>query len=379
MKDIREINLVITHRCNLNCVYCYEVNKDKKNMSLDLAKEVVTRYLSKKSCDEVAINLFGGEPLLRFPFIKSLCEWTWARQWPQEYIYYADTNGVNLSDDVKKWAIQNKHRFIMLLSLDGTPSTQNINRSNSFDKIDLDFFMQNWPEQGVKMTISDKHLDSLAEDVIFLHSKGLKVKGSNIAEGIIIDNFDEKYEIIKQQYQILIDWYLEHPDVNVAQLFDLNLSVCESHKHERMKYCGCGSEVTKVIDVDGKEYPCTYFFPLSMTPRELEKIKSFDLSDDNIFINEDCLQNCYIYPICKGCYGDNFSTSGKLSTRSAQRCKLAKLRACAVANLQAKRLLSDSPATLNAEEKETIIAIQKINAIFLDMEKEKPIAKKVEA
>ena len=113
MKNIHEINLVITHRCNLNCIYCYEVNKDKGEMSINLAKSILMRYLSDQSCDLLAINLFGGEPLLRFSFIKELCEWTWNRVWPQNYIFYIDTNGVNLVDEVKSWASRNKEKVIL--------------------------------------------------------------------------------------------------------------------------------------------------------------------------------------------------------------------------------------------------------------------------
>lgn len=378
MREIREINLVITHKCNLNCIYCYEVNKDGGEMSIEMAKSIITRYLSTKTCDEVAINLFGGEPLLRFHFIKELCEWTWSQQWPQEYIFYADTNGVNLSDEIKEWSSHNKNRFIMLLSLDGTPKTHNRNRSNSFELIDVDFFIQNWPTQGVKMTISDNHLENLAEDIIFLHSRGFKVKGSNLAEGTIIKDFERKYQVIKEQYRKLIEWYLVHPEIEVAQIFDLDLSICESHKKERIKYCGCGTDATKVIDIDGKEYPCTYFFPLSMNTKQLKEIDKYDLTDEKIFINEDCLANCYIYPICKGCYGDNYSTTGELSRRSIQKCKLAKLRALSVATLQAKKLLSQNPIGLSGEEKETIIAIRKIYQLFADTEMPKA-ENKVEA
>lgn len=319
MKQVKEINLVITHRCNLNCIYCYEVNKDNGEMSIELAKSILSRCLSSSTCDELAINLFGGEPLLRFPFIKELCEWTWAQEWQQKYVFYVDTNGVNLSNEVKDWACANRDRIIFLLSLDGTPKTHNLNRSNSFNLIDLDFFIRNWPEQGVKMTISDNHLEDLADDIVFLHSKGLKIKGANIAEGIIISDFEKKFNIIREQYAKLIDWYVEHPEVEVAQVFDLELSLCESHKQKRIKYCGCGTSAIKVIDIDGKEYPCTYFFPLSMSHSELKKIEEYDFSDESLFINDSCLQNCYIYPICKGCYGDNYSTTGKFSTRSAQK------------------------------------------------------------
>lgn len=346
-------------------------------MNIELAKSVLAKYLSKNTCDELAINLFGGEPLLRFPFIKELCEWTWEQKWPQKYLFYADTNGVSFSENVKEWARENRDRFVMLLSLDGTPKTHNLNRSNSFERIDLDFFHKNWPNQGVKMTISDRHLDNLANDIIFLHEKGFKVRGANIAEGFLISNFERKFQIIQEQYSLLIDWYIAHPGIEVAQLLDLKLSLCETHKNKRIKYCGCGSDVIKVIDIDGSEYPCTYFFPLSMSRPELKKVLCYDLKDENLFIDKDCMETCYIYPICKGCYGDNYSTTGLFSKRPEQKCKLAQLRAVSVAKLQAHRMLANTYKTLTEEEKNTIIAIQKIAKLFSFPEK--PIAEKVEA
>lgn len=367
MKDIREINLVITHACNLRCTYCYEVNKNHGEMSVELAKELITKLLSKKTCDQLAINFFGGEPMLRFPFVKEICEWTWAQTWSQEYIFYVDTNGVDIDEDAKQWASSNKDRFIMLLSLDGTPKTHNANRSGSFNKIDIDFFKKNWLQYGVKMTISDQCLDNLAEDIIFLHNLGFKVKGANIAEGIIMKDFDEKFKIIKEQYSKLVDWYIAHPGTPVAQIFDLDLSLCETHKKRNIKFCGCGTDATKVIDIDGQEYPCTYFFPLAMGKNELMKIKEIDLSNEKNFINQDCVDNCYIYPICKGCYGDNYSTTGSLSHRSQQRCQLAKLRALAVATLHAAKFLSVNYKQISKHDKNTITAIEKINSLFMSI------------
>ena len=51
----------------------------------------------------------------------------------------------------------------------------NINRSNSYDDIDLDFFLEMYPAQDVKMTISKDTLPNLAEGVIELHHKGFLV------------------------------------------------------------------------------------------------------------------------------------------------------------------------------------------------------------
>ena len=39
----RTCMLMVTHACNLNCSYCYEPYKKNVYMSLDLAKEIISR------------------------------------------------------------------------------------------------------------------------------------------------------------------------------------------------------------------------------------------------------------------------------------------------------------------------------------------------
>lgn len=40
---------------------------------------------------------------------------------------------------MKEWFREHKDTFVLGLSLDGLPETHNHNRSNSYDKIDIDF------------------------------------------------------------------------------------------------------------------------------------------------------------------------------------------------------------------------------------------------
>jgi uncharacterized protein len=76
--SVQSITLEVTEDCNLRCLYCIyndhmkdKRNHSKKAMSLDVAKKAI-RFLKEHSSetDQVGIGLYGGEPLLRFPFIK---------------------------------------------------------------------------------------------------------------------------------------------------------------------------------------------------------------------------------------------------------------------------------------------------------------------
>lgn len=41
----------------------------------------------------------------------------------------------------------------------------NLNRSNSYNDIDVDFFRKTWPTQAIKMTISAETLPMLADGI----------------------------------------------------------------------------------------------------------------------------------------------------------------------------------------------------------------------
>ncbi len=358
-----QLTLIITRNCNLNCVYCYEHNKDANKMDISIAKRAIEKYLTTGEHEKVEISLFGGEPFMEFELIRELCEWTWSREWKKKYLFFVDTNGTLITDKIRKWTIQNKERIYLGLSLDGTKITHDLNRSNSFDKIDFDFFLANWPEQSVKMTISDRNLKNLANDVIFIQNKGFKLRGCNFAEGVEIHDFDRNLKIIAEQFQQLISFYLNNPNIEVAPLFNMPLFLCENPETTIKKRCGTGDNMA-VIDINGEKYPCTYFSPLSLKSNQLNEVKKIDFHDDKLFVNNKCREECYLFPICNGCYGDNFSTTGDISKRSAQKCELIKLRAIATANYKAQEILRKKyQKDISHEDVLTINAINKINKL----------------
>jgi sulfatase maturation enzyme AslB (radical SAM superfamily) len=62
----RTCTLIVTHRCNLDCVYCYESFKSPKAMPFDLAigvlKSEFEMLAGSDDFDEIIIEFMGGEP-----------------------------------------------------------------------------------------------------------------------------------------------------------------------------------------------------------------------------------------------------------------------------------------------------------------------------
>ncbi len=184
------LNITITQSCNLACSYCYENHKSKKTISFNDAKNILDKHLIDFSDDTyIEVDLFGGEPLVAFERIKEIVEYAEDKKYTDHCFFCLVTNGTLVHGEIKKWLLEHRNHVTCALSLDGTRESHNINRSNSFDMIDLDFFANNYYQNPIKMTISADTLSHLCENIVFCHTKGFEVS-CNLAYGI--DWSDEK-------------------------------------------------------------------------------------------------------------------------------------------------------------------------------------------
>jgi len=359
-------SICITHDCNLKCSYCYQSQKDTKKMSIETAKTVVDWIFDNipDNTSGVEINFIGGEPLLEFNLIKEIVEYTYSKRRNEKFIFFASTNATILTEEMKEWLTDHKDYFILGLSLDGDRETHNYNRSNSFDAIDIDFFITTWPEQGVKMTLSEYSLPRLAENIKFLHSKGIKnIVGVNLEEGYF-DWSDEKYiEILVPQLKELVEFYVENDALEVNQMFSKDLYICET-KNQRRKWCGVGVGCP-FFDINGKMYPCTFLTPMTFSNDELSELAKIDFTNDENFIDDDCFNNCYIYNICPTCAGACYLVNKTFKEKDRRRCRTQKLISLFMADLQAKRIMKNPKIYDDEELYHTIEAIKKIRSLYL--------------
>ena len=360
-------SLCLTHSCNLDCIYCYQNHDGNNRMSFETAKKAIDWIFANHPDDMQGIELsfIGGEPLIEFELIKRIYEYTTA-QYPQEdYIFYATTNGTVLNESMKDWFRSHKDRFVLGLSLDGLPETHNLNRSNSFGMIDIDFFRDTWPGQGVKMTLSEYSLDHLADNIIFLHSLGFKeINGVNLFEGTF-DWSDEKYiKAIIPQLRKLVDFYVEHDDLVIDQMLGRQIDVCVEENRPKRKWCGIGTGTT-FFDTDGSILPCPFVTPMTFSQEELKEILNTDFKNEDSFIDDDCFNNCYIYPICPTCPGANYLVKKTFKTRDKSKCRIQKLITLYAADLQAKRVVKNVASFPEDRVYNLITAIEKIKELYM--------------
>ena len=322
----KTVTLSITESCNLDCVYCYEHNKTNRTMSIDLAKTIIDNEMnSDPQFDTIEIDLFGGEAFLAFDTIKKITRFIREMSYNRKYFIFITTNGTLVHGEIQDWLRLNKDIVFCGLSLDGGRETQNYNRSNSFDLIDLDFFKELYPQQDIKMTISNDRLPFLFEDVVFCHSKGFRIS-NNLAYGIDWTNKKNETEL-KNNLLMLINYYLEHPYIEPCSLLNSGIDTLGYNNSNTVnkKWCGTGFNM-RAYDIDGNKYPCQFFLPLSIGKEKAAKAKSIKFLKEipNDLLDQKC-RDCLIKELCPSCYGSNYAATGNIYIKDDGMCKLTKI------------------------------------------------------
>ena len=324
-RKIRTVIITLTNSCNLSCSYCYEEFKHSGSMSFDVAYEIISRELNKPGdFDLILLDFFGGEPFLQFKLITRIVASVKARVWKNDYLFHADTNGTLVHGEIREWLIANSDCFVCGLSYDGTKEMQNVNRSNSADMIDLDFFLKQYCNEGIKMTVSPETLSMFGEGVLYLHSKGAEVS-CNLAYGVdwsagLLE------ETLENELTKLIDFYVEHPEITPCSMLNMEIDAVAFGTEKMFRYCGCGIEMV-AYDIDGKPYPCHLFMPLSAGVIKAAKVSELTFHEGEIpieYIEEKC-RGCVIKSVCPTCYGSNYITFGDINRHDDQYCKLTKI------------------------------------------------------
>lgn len=336
-------------------------------MTIETAKKCIDLIFNNipNKTKNIQISLIGGEPLLEFKLIKEIFSYTIVTYGNENFFFFASTNGTVLTKEMKEWFSIRKEKFILGLSLDGPAKIHNFNRDNSFCKIDIDYFIKTWPNQAVKMTLSENSLVNLAKNIIFLHKKGFRyIEGVNLFEGEYNWNKKSVFEKLIKQLNLLVQYYEKNTEVIPNKMLNLKLERCELLKKSPVRMCEIGRN-NIFFDYDGKQYPCNFCTPMTMDSNELEFLNSLDFNNNEIFEDTFCKNNCYIYPICRTCYGSNLKRTGNLSERDKSVCKIKKIITLFAADLQARRLVNNPEKYTDEEKYYLIKAIKKIRSLYI--------------
>jgi uncharacterized protein len=343
----QSVMLTLTQDCNLRCRYCYEPNKSRDfYMDFDTARKAIIEYMeAENEFEEIEFDFFGGEPMLCFDLIRNLVDGFHSRTWRKKHIFYIGTNGTILTEEMKSWLVENKKCVCVGLSLDGNKTAHDLNRSNSYDLVrkNLPFFMEHWPDQPVKMTISAETIPYVADSIMELEELNVLFSANVVFEDIWGDP-EQKADLLEtyaRQLDRLVEYYVDHPDLIPARIVDRQIQFVMEEASSKIvggddcvRWCGSGHEMV-TIEVDGSRSPCHRFSPW-ITGKPVPEISQ--VNRQKSWKPEKCAI-CRLIEICPTCAGFNWQENSDSSIRTTYHCDSFKLEMQASAKLQALRLL----------------------------------------
>lgn len=183
---LNQLILEVTERCNMRCGYCiYGPNVQSKrnhgfdDMSVSCAQAAI-RYLKDHSENQsnVCITFYGGEPLLRFHFIKECIKYANDILKNKELYFGITTNGTLLSKHIAEYFFRNN--VSITLSIDGPAPIHNSYRKfadgrNSFIETSLGLrnALQSYGTSSkgrilMSMVYAPPHLETRLDEILTL-------------------------------------------------------------------------------------------------------------------------------------------------------------------------------------------------------------------
>ena len=250
----------LTEKCNLNCTYCYE-NQRNEDISFENIKYLVDYEISRKQKYSTII-FYGGEPLLRKKLIKDTIDYINSKKSKTKFYYGITTNGTLLDDDFIKYMKENQ--FISVAySIDGMKSTHDLNRLTVDGKGTFDIVEKNAKkllesfDTVVSMSVITKNnLTNLSKNVRYLIDMGFKY--INLLFDYSQDWKDEDLDELRKQYNEISEIYaneiLNECDVEIP-LIDDKIRTYITDGYNCNEECDLGIKTINV-GTDGNFYPC---------------------------------------------------------------------------------------------------------------------------
>lgn len=377
--------LVLTHRCNLACRYCF-VQQEKLDMSLQLALDSIDYVINNLTNEKesASIVFFGGEPLLRWDDIIVPAVLYKERMYPQKQCKFSITTNCVLLDE-EKIRFMKEHNIGILTSIDGAKATQDYNRpfhngQGSFDIVEknLKLYKEIRGLDGVtfRSTIYPPTCEHIYENYLYAIEFGYK------SMFFIADSFSdwtpEKENIVTQQLNMVADHYINFWKANKKAPISLNpltkymgdalFGIEQNEKGIPCKQkankgkCGYGQGKGVAISPTGDMYGCqemtsnegsdSIFYIGNIYTGVLEdrRVKLKELFESTQPAGDISCAECSCKSICNsGCIANNYISTGDMNHATHGYCFFMRL----VYDIDTRicRELRDIPEFINSVRK----------------------------
>lgn len=211
--SITQMELILTQGCNLACGYCFEKEMlGYRRMPEDIARKAIDLLFNYSGHSEnLNTTLFGGEPLLNLPALKSTVKYAEkkAAERGKSIFFNMTTNGTLITENIAEYL--SAHKIKALVSIDGMQATHDRFRTDKSGKGTFEpaveglMLLKGRQLLGVKMTVMPEAAKDLYENVMGLMSLGVTHFVIGHASGVAWSEDD--ITEFSSQWERLFRWY----------------------------------------------------------------------------------------------------------------------------------------------------------------------------
>jgi len=258
-----DVTLVLTHRCNLACSYCYAGDHHSAQMD-DATMDRALDLLYADGASAAQLSFFGGEPFLAFAAMRRAVAGARERAAGRPVILQCTTNGAALTDEHVRFAVETGLR--LTVSIDGVKEAHDLSRpraggQSSFAAVErgLRLAIEAGGRPEAMMVITPATAPWLAESVAWLWDLGVERVRANLS---LREDWDGHREILQQQLIAVGRELLQRRLDLRRRVRDVPAAVAEAlpvvdFEPFMPRGQGCGpSRQQIVVGTSGNLYPC---------------------------------------------------------------------------------------------------------------------------
>lgn len=233
---LSKLIVVITHRCNLKCLYC-PVVKDNSTINYNIAISAINSFLFKKN-QNFLIRFFGGEPLLEFTLLKNIIIFTRnkAKELNKNVQFDVTTNGTLFSDKIVGF-FKDAKDIELTISLDGDRYSQLRNRLSSNRRVNSFYNIISQrdkivsiPYITINMVIAPNEAGRFYHNFLYILKLGFQ--RFNFLPAYFVYWSKEELQELRDEFRKIFDFIVLHKnkiDIYVKNLYVLSKMALFNH------------------------------------------------------------------------------------------------------------------------------------------------------
>lgn len=312
-----QVQIDITNKCNLNCLYCYNKTNSlsDKELSDDELKQVITKVINE--LNPLYVSFSGGEPLLRSELLIQLIQ----KLKEKNIGVHLNTNSLLMTKDIAKKLGELKVDKINI-NIDSLTCQDKLRGGKDLLKKtfnSLEILKKYFPKERISIAcvITKLNYKNCLEIAKFVKKEGLME--IHLLDMIPCERSAMDIFLSKEEWLEFFKIYKEIKNMNVkikpnhALLF-----LGEFETKVKIPFCMAG-RFKMVITADGKIVPCNYFKNKEFICGDALKDNLLELWQNSEIMNkfryfipkEEKCQKCNLINLCTGgCRALAFKISG---------------------------------------------------------------------